>query len=882
MRRHVLFVVCCLVLVYAALEMCRASLALPATTQIEAVRELSRTGGFSYPVSVSADPSDGSCWVADMDNHQVVHLAQDGITELSRASGFHSPASVSVNPSDGSCWVADSGNDQVVHLAADGVTELSRAGGFCCPWSVSVNSNDGSCWVADSENNQVVHLASDGITELSRAGFFSYPVSVSVNPSDGSCWAAIRGWGWVVHLASDGTTVLSRAGGFYGLESVSADPSDGSCWVLDSGHDQVVHLAPDGTTELSRAGGFSYPVRVSVDPSDGSCWVTDTSNNQVVHLAPDGVTEMSRTGGFFHPVSVSANPSDGSCWVADTGNNQVVHLGLGSEGPAIRHVTLCRSRWVDSAGTDFYSERARIRVIDFDGWEDVSVTTVDPEGVVHPGPADVCDGSWNEGLYILSQGWGQDTPEPLVEGAFTVTAEDSLGRTDVLETAAIAVPPPVQDITYPLNGDVIWETVPTFSWELAEGAPVASELCICVTDEGPEPFVAWVKPGMPGDATSVTYNDDDSAAGELTPGHRYMVHLRAWYPDEDPSELVSATSFTQRDIDFWVYSPVPVIEYMWIGRGRDTSPEGTVSYHERMVARVRDMDDDIASAVITDSQGDPHDAYFRSDLGDWRWEIYEEESSSPAGAYTLTVTDAQGYTATLSVQTSEIPDTTAVIATPPANYSIASSTPVFSWSGPAEVCYCLGVYEVDGPCAIWCGGRYVSDPEVSALYNDDGNAAQPELTPGRLYGWYATAMLPDPVEQSDPRCVSEFNPIASGYFWVEPKFLGLLQPINADGSSVFKLRSTVPVKFRLLNADGSYKSDAIATLKVAFVDSGVVGGYYEALSTAAPDSGNTFRYDPADNQYIFNLGTKGLDTGTWSLQVTVNDIVVKQVLISLK
>jgi hypothetical protein len=211
---------------------------------------------------------------------------------------------------------------------------------------------------------------------------------------------------------------------------------------------------------------------------------------------------------------------------------------------------------------------------------------------------------------------------------------------------------------------------------------------------------------------------------------------------------------------------VPVIEYIWIGRGRDTSPEGTVSYHQRMIARVSDMHGDITSVVITDSQGNPHDAYFYSDLGDWRWEVYGEENPSPPGAYALTVTDSHGYSATLSVQTSEIPDITAVIATPPANYSVASSTPVFSWSGPADVCYCMGVYEVDGPCAVWCGGRYIAGTETSVLYNDNGGATQPELTPGHLYGWWATPAIPDPAEQSDPRCLSEFNPIAEGRFWV--------------------------------------------------------------------------------------------------------------------
>jgi hypothetical protein len=102
----------------------------------------------------------------------VVHLAEDG-TELWRGETFESPRSVSVNPDDHSCWVADSGNppsdwwfsqttgtanSQVVHLAEDG-TELWRGDAFSTPRSVCVNPGDDSCWVADTDNAQVVHLA---------------------------------------------------------------------------------------------------------------------------------------------------------------------------------------------------------------------------------------------------------------------------------------------------------------------------------------------------------------------------------------------------------------------------------------------------------------------------------------------------------------------------------------------------------------------------------------------------------------------------------------------------------------------------------------------------------------------------------------------------
>ena len=115
-----------------------------------------------------------------------------------------------------------------------------------------------------------------------------------------------------------------------------------------------------------------------------------------------------------------------------------------------------------------------------------------------------------------------------------------------------------------------------------------------------------------------------------------------------------------------------------------------------------------------------------------------------------------------------------------------------------------------------------------------------------------------------------------------PQFQGLLPPINNDGTSIFKLKRTVPVKFQLMNSDGSFVTDAVAKLYLAKVSNDVVGSYEEPTSTSAADSGNTFRYDADADQNIFNLGTKGLSTGTWVLQVTVNGMVAKEVWVSLK
>jgi len=103
-----------------------------------------------------------------------------------------------------------------------------------------------------------------------------------------------------------------------------------------------------------------------------------------------------------------------------------------------------------------------------------------------------------------------------------------------------------------------------------------------------------------------------------------------------------------------------------------------------------------------------------------------------------------------------------------------------------------------------------------------------------------------------------------------PVFGGFRQPINADGSSVFKAGRTIPVKFALYDALGNPISNATCHLATWQVSSEIVGSVPETAEAAYADAGDTFRYDPEGEQYIYNLSTKGMDTGTWMLRVTAD------------
>jgi hypothetical protein len=102
----------------------------------------------------------------------------------------------------------------------------------------------------------------------------------------------------------------------------------------------------------------------------------------------------------------------------------------------------------------------------------------------------------------------------------------------------------------------------------------------------------------------------------------------------------------------------------------------------------------------------------------------------------------------------------------------------------------------------------------------------------------------------------------------------ILQPINADGTSIFSSKSTSPAKFRVCDANGV----SIGTPGVvkSFVLSQVASGtalatVNEPVDATTPDL--MFRWDPSSQQWIFNISNKGLSgpNKTYYFLVTLND-----------
>ena len=94
-------------------------------------------------------------------------------------------------------------------------------------------------------------------------------------------------------------------------------------------------------------------------------------------------------------------------------------------------------------------------------------------------------------------------------------------------------------------------------------------------------------------------------------------------------------------------------------------------------------------------------------------------------------------------------------------------------------------------------------------------------------------------------------------------FCGFEQPLLAP-VQVFKVKSTIPVKFCLADAGGAPVGTAVANVYA----NGVLQG--------------TARYDADDAHYIFNLRTKGMATGPLTISVVLDDGTTHSIDVALK
>jgi hypothetical protein len=102
--------------------------------------------------------------------------------------------------------------------------------------------------------------------------------------------------------------------------------------------------------------------------------------------------------------------------------------------------------------------------------------------------------------------------------------------------------------------------------------------------------------------------------------------------------------------------------------------------------------------------------------------------------------------------------------------------------------------------------------------------------------------------------------------------------------SVFKAGSTIAVKFQLKAASGAIvQAASVPIFSVTPLQPCAASTVDESVSTAAADSGNTYRWDSSGQQYIYNDKTDMSAAGMCQyIQATLDDGTTHRVYVGYK
>jgi Bacterial Ig-like domain (group 3)/FG-GAP-like repeat len=225
-------------------------------------------------------------------------------------------------------------------------------------------------------------------------------------------------------------------------------------------------------------------------------------------------------------------------------------------------------------------------------------------------------------------------------------------------------------------------------------------------------------------------------------------------------------------------------------------------------------------------------------------------------AGTFTYTPAAGTVLGAGVQALTVNFT----PTDSADYTTATATttlivneagPVITWPSPAAIIYGTALSTTQLNATANVPGTFAYTPAGGSVLQPGSGQISVTFTPSDTKD-YTTATKTVQISVLFRVGVACTNGMMSGV---------ILQPINVDGSSVFKMGSTVPTKFVVCDVNNKSVGP-----NSAFPNSSVVAGYILAGATTGTQTGvdevvysNTpdlaFRWDSGAQQWIFNEAT---------------------------
>jgi MBG domain-containing protein/Big-like domain-containing protein len=235
------------------------------------------------------------------------------------------------------------------------------------------------------------------------------------------------------------------------------------------------------------------------------------------------------------------------------------------------------------------------------------------------------------------------------------------------------------------------------------------------------------------------------------------------------------------------------------------------------------------------------------------------DATTGVGSYAVNAHLAAGPGASLANYDVSLVDGTLTIVKAPLTITADDKSKVLNAANPAFTGTVAGLKNGDG---------------ITAVYGTSATTGSPVGT----YAIVATAIDSSPSRLGNYTVTLVNGALTVGY--ATGNCAGsagrtVLQPVNADGTSVFKKGSTVPVKFRVCDANGaSIGSAGVVTgtpaAPVLVSKSTGVGGVDESVYSTTPDT--SFRWDPSAQQWIYNQATSNLTSGVaYTYKIPLND-----------